>query len=53
MSLLLALEIEQRSKNYIKQQNEYHLTQMRTIVDSASFAARMRDEVTSSVTTHY
>ena len=51
MSLLLALETEQRSKNYIKSANDYHLTQMRTMVDSASFAVRIRDEVTANMQT--
>jgi hypothetical protein len=50
MSLLLALETEQRSKNHFKLANEFHLTQMRTMVDSASFAVRIRDEVTANIT---
>jgi len=52
MSLLLALETEQRSKNYFKSANDFHLTQMRTMVDSASFAVRIRDEVTANITRH-
>jgi FtsZ-binding cell division protein ZapB len=52
MSLLLALETEQRSKNYFKLANDFHLTQMRTMVDSASFAVRIRDEVTANITRH-
>ncbi len=52
MSLLLALETEQRSENYIKAQNDLQLIQMRTMVDSTSFAVRIRDEVTANVTKH-
>ncbi len=52
MSLLVALETEQRSRNYIKSANDYQLTKMRTMVDSASFAVRIRDEVTANITKH-
>jgi hypothetical protein len=53
MSLFLALETEQRNKNYIIAQNEYQMTHMRNIVDSANFAVRIRDEVSANnITKH-
>jgi hypothetical protein len=52
MSLFLALETEQRNKNYIIAQNEYHMTHMRNIVDSANFAVRIRDEISANITKH-
>jgi hypothetical protein len=50
MSLFLALETEQRNKNYIIAQNEYQMTHMRNIMDSANFAVRIRDEVSANIT---
>jgi hypothetical protein len=50
ISLLLALETEQRSKNFIKAQNEYQLAHMKNIVESATFAVQIRDEVTANIT---
>jgi hypothetical protein len=50
MSLFLALETEQRNKNYIIAQNEYQTTHMRNIVDSANFVVRIRDEVSANIT---
>jgi hypothetical protein len=52
MSLFLALETEQRNKNYIIAQNEYQMTHMRNIMDSANFAVRIRDEVSANITKH-
>jgi hypothetical protein len=50
ISLLLALETEQRSKNFIKAQNEYQLAHMRNIVESFAFAVQIRDEATANIT---
>ncbi len=52
MSLFLALETEQRNKNYIIAQNEYQMTHMRNIMGSANFAVRIRDEVSANITKH-
>ncbi len=52
MSLFLALETEQRNKNYIIAQNEYQMTHMRNIVDFANFTVRIRDEVSANITKH-
>jgi hypothetical protein len=52
MSLFLALETEQRNKNFIYAQNEYQMTHVRNIVDSANFAVKIRDEVTANITRH-
>jgi hypothetical protein len=52
MSLFLALETEQRNKNYIIAQNEYQMTHMRNIMDSANFAVQIRDEVSANITKH-
>jgi hypothetical protein len=52
MSLFLALKTEQRNKNYIIAQNEYQMTHMRNIMDSANFAVRIRDEVSANITKH-
>ena len=52
MSLFLALETEQRNKNYIYAQNEYQMTHMRNIMESANFAVQIRDEVSASITKH-
>jgi hypothetical protein len=52
MSLFLALETEQRNKNYIYAQNEYQMTHMRNIMESANFAVRIRDEVSANITKH-
>jgi hypothetical protein len=52
MSLFLVLETEQRNKNYIIAQNEYQMTHMRNIVESANFAVRIRDEVSANIIKH-
>ena len=52
MSLFLALETEQRNKNYIIAQNEYQMTHMRNIMESANFAVQIRDEVSANITKH-
>ena len=52
MSLFLALETEQRNKNYIYAQNEYQMTHMRNIMESANFAVQIRDEVSANITKH-
>jgi FtsZ-binding cell division protein ZapB len=52
MALALAVETEQRNKNYIYAQNEYQMTHLRNILESAHFAGRIRDEVTEKITKH-
>jgi hypothetical protein len=50
MSLALAVETEQRNKHFIYAQNEYQITHLRNILESANFASRIRDEVTDKIT---
>ncbi len=52
MALALAVETEQRNKNFIYAQNEYQMTHLRNILESAHFAGRIRDEVTEKITKH-
>jgi hypothetical protein len=52
MSLFLALETEQRNKKFIYAQNEYQMTHLRNIVDSANSAVKIRDEVSANITKH-
>jgi hypothetical protein len=52
MALALAVETEQRNKHFLYAQNEYHMTHLRNILESANFAGRIRDEVTEKITKH-
>jgi hypothetical protein len=52
MSLILALETEQRNKNFIYAQNEYQMTHLQNIIESANFAGKIRDEVSANITMH-
>ncbi len=52
MSLALAVETEQRNKHFIYAQNEYQMTHLRNILESANFAGRITDEVTDKITKH-
>jgi hypothetical protein len=52
MALALAVETEQRNKHFIYAQNEYQMTHLRNILESANFAGRIRDEVTEEITKH-
>jgi hypothetical protein len=52
MALALAVETEQRNKHFIYAQNEYQMTHLRNILESANFAGRIRDEVTEKITKH-
>jgi hypothetical protein len=52
MALALAVETEQRNKSFIYAQNEYQMTHLRNILESAHFAGRIRDEVTEKITKH-
>jgi hypothetical protein len=52
MSLILALETEQRNKNFIHAQNEYQMTHLKNIIESANFAGEIRDEASANITKH-
>jgi hypothetical protein len=52
MALALAVETEQRNKHFIYAQNEYQMTHLRNILESANFAGRIRDDVTDKITKH-
>jgi hypothetical protein len=53
MALALAVETEQRNKHFIYAQNEYQMTHLRNILESANFAGRIRDEVTEKKITKH
>ncbi len=52
MTRALAVETEQKNKHFIYAQNEYQMTHLRNILESANFAGRIRDEVTEKITKH-
>ena len=52
ISLILALETEQGSKHFMYAQNEYQMTHLRNIVESANFASQIWGEVSGNKTRH-
>jgi hypothetical protein len=52
MTIALALETEQRNRNYIYHQNEFQLDHFKSILEAASFAKQIRDNVTKNITEH-
>jgi hypothetical protein len=52
MTIALALETEQRNRNYIYHQNEFQVDHLRNVLETANFAKQIRDNVTKNITEH-
>ena len=52
MTIALALETEQRNRNYIYHQNEFQVDHLRNVLEAANFAKQIRDNVTKNITEH-
>ncbi len=52
MTIALALETEQRNRNYIFHQNKFQMDHLRSILEAANFAKQIRDNVTKNITEH-
>ena len=51
-SIVLALEAEQRNRNYIYHHNEFNLSHLKGVLEAANFAKQVRDEVTKNISEH-
>jgi hypothetical protein len=51
-TIALALETEQRNRSYIYHQNEFQLSHLKSVLEAANFARKVRDDVTKNITEH-
>jgi hypothetical protein len=52
MAVVLALDTEQRNRNYIHAMNEFQVSQIQQIKETSDFTKRITEEVTRNISQH-